>query len=178
MSKNLNITRVDLNKNGQSVSLVFGQTAVSKSGDDFNSDNKIKIHKEPSEDLTNAFIKLVPHLLWVTQLYGTKSVKEDFFDNYEFVGNDDMPEFKGVNVTGVIISGKDNDFVQLIGTKTTDKKEVVSISAPRVWLEDVSEKAYIHLGILAEQVNEVIKEAEAFYNGKFKPTQQQELQLT
>lgn len=173
----LKLSRVDLHPKGTSVTLTFGTLSVPKNGEPFDSDNKITVHKEPSEDLSNAFLSLVPHLLWIPQLYPTKvdNVDEDWFNNFVFVDNDDFPQFKGVNVTGIEISGKDNDFVQLVGTKTTDRLEVIAIKTPKIWLEDASEKAYFHSSILGDQIKEAMKEAELFYNGKFKPSNQQDL---
>lgn len=173
----LKLSKAELHKDGKSVTLTFGTLSVPKNGEPFDSDNKITIHKEPSEDLSNAFLSLVPHLLWIPQLHRTKAdgVDEYWFNDFVFVDNEDMPEFKGVNVTGIEISGKDNDFVQLIGTKTTDRLEIISIKTPKIWLDDASEKAYFHSEILGNQVKVAMKEAELFYNGKFKPSNQQDL---
>lgn len=173
----LKLTKAELHKSGQSVTLTFATLSVPKSGEPFDSDNKVVMHKEPSEDLSNAFLSLSPHLLWVTQLHPTKveNVNEEWFNNFVFVDNEDMPQFKGINVTGIEISGRDNDFVQLTGTKTTDRLEVISIKTPKIWLDDASEKAYVHSEILGNQIKEAMKEAELFYNGKFKESSQQDL---
>lgn len=173
MSKTMTITRIDLPSKGDKVNITFLQTGIN-AGEPVETDNKIVIHKKPHDDLANAFLAMVPHILWISQLSPIKSVDDTYFNNFGF---QDDEEFKGVNVTSIIISGKDLDFVQLIGTKTTDKLEVVSISCPKVWLDDESTKAYQYASTLREQKETLLSEAVAFYKGKYKPSDQGELEF-
>jgi hypothetical protein len=173
MQETVKINRIDLNKNGKSVTLTFGQTAVSKDGT-VDSDNKVTIHRAPHDDLANAFLRMVPHVLWITQLRPERLVSEDFFNDFGFTNDAD---FNGINVTGVAISGKDDDFVQILATKTTSRLEVIAINTPKIWLGDESTKAYSHLNILSKHVDEARKEANKFYKGKYKPELQETLPL-
>lgn len=175
MSDTLKIGRVDLAKDGKSVSIKFEQM-VSDGDLPFKKRGNDVFEKEPTEDLTNIFIKLIPHVLWIPQLYPTKAdVDKDWFDNFTFLDNPEFPEFAGINITAVVISGKDEEMVQLIGTKTNDRKEVMPLTPAKIWLDDASEKAYFHSSIVKATIEELKKEVEAFHKGKFVPAAQQSL---
>lgn len=172
MSK-LKIKRVELHKSGKKVILTFAQSVVGKGGEPVLKDVKETIYKEPNEDLVSAFVKLAPHFMFVQQIFPTVA-DESFVDDFLFT--DDV-RFKGVNVVSVELKGKDLDFVVIEGSKTNDKGETSKWKASQVWLGDESEKAYGLMSLLDSNVQEVMKEAEEFYNGKYKASNQVALEL-
>lgn len=168
----LKIKRVDLKKDGKSVFIEFEQSAASRAGEVVDTANKQLVYKAPHEDLTNRFLKMIPHLLYRCQLVQSLPTSEDWYDNYEFQQDD---RFKGILVTGVIISGADRDMIKLIGRKTTDDKQVVPLNAPLIWLDEVGDKAYPLMSIFRANYEALLKEAEAYYNGKYAAEAQVEL---
>lgn len=172
----LTIKKVELDPKGKKVKLTFEQLVVPKNGGDpFKKEVVETIHQEPDDSLVNAFLKLIPHAMFISQLIPTQMGEiESFIDNYQFT---DDARFKGVNVTAIELSGKDLDFVQVTVEKTNDRKETFSFKPAKLWMDDQTDKAYVHTSHFAEIKNEVFSEAEAFYKGKYKPSSQQELQL-
>lgn len=168
------IQRVDLLKDGKAVKLTFAQSLVGKGGSLVESDNVQTRHKEPHNDLVNYFTKLVPHLVYLCELSKIESTRPEWFEDYKFLDED---AFNGFNVTGVLLSGKDMDMVKLIGTKTTTKKQVISILSPVVWLDDTSENKYLLLDILKTCVTKLMNEADLYLGGKYAPEAQGELEL-
>ena len=168
----LKIKRVDLHTTGKYVKLEFEQSAASRGGEVVDSDNKVTIHKKPHDDLANAFIRMVPHLMFLTELASVKVTRPEYFDDFAFV---DEPEFKGVNVTGIVISGKDRDMIKLLGTKTTSKKQVIPLNAPVIWLEDNAENRYVLGDILRSNFSKLMDEAEKYHQGKYAVEEQEVL---
>ena len=109
MSSKLTINSIELKKNGQEVVLNYEQLMTAQGTEPFKDKNKKNRGKKPSEDLVNTFVKMVPHLMYATQLFKVGPTSDDFFE-FGFLVQE---EFKGINVTSVVVSGKDRDFVQL-----------------------------------------------------------------
>lgn len=171
MSSTVTINSVELKKNGQEVVLDYEQLMTAEGTSTFKDKNKKNRSKKPSEDLINAFVKMVPHLMYTTQLFKVGPTNDDFFE-FGFLAEE---QFKGINVTSVVVSGKDRDFVQLSGEKMTDKLEVVTFKSPKIWLDDVSEKSYPFMNKLSENLEDLMKEAEKYFHGKYEPEAQQAL---
>lgn len=173
----LKIQRVDLKKDGKGVTLKFEQSAVGRDGGGIvDSDNNITIHKKPHDDLANCFIKMVPHLMFLSELAKPEVLRPEWFDDFKFL---DDERFVGVNVTGIIVSGKDRDILRIIGTKTTSKKEAVSIIAPQVWMEEEGEAKYVLADVLRTTFSKLMDEVDKFYvKGKYAPEDQLELEMS
>lgn len=171
MSSKLTINSIELKKNGQEVVLNYEQLMTAQGTEPFKDKNKKNRGKKPSEDLINTFVKMVPHLMYATQLFKVGPTSDDFFE-FGFLVQE---EFKGINVTSVVVSGKERDFVQLSGEKVTDKLEVVIFKTPPIWLEDVSEKAYPFINKLKDNLDDLMSEAEKYFNGKYEAEAQQAL---
>lgn len=81
------IKRIDLDKGGKKVFIEFDQSAASVTGDIVDTSSKVTIKKSPHDELTNQFLKLTPHLLFLCELAKIKSTADSFFDDYEFTMN-------------------------------------------------------------------------------------------
>lgn len=171
MSSTLTINSIELKKNGQEVFLDYEQLMSAEGTPTFKDKNKKNRSKKPSDDLINAFVMMVPHLMYTTQLFKVGPTDDAFFE-FGFLTD---TQFLGINVTSVAISGKERDIIVLTGEKVTDKLEVVKFKSPPIWLEDVSEKAYPFLNRLSDNLESLLAEAEKYYHGKYEPEAQQAL---
>lgn len=171
----LKIKAVRLKPNGKAVSLEFEQSAAARGGSIVDSDNKIVVHKTPHSDLSFCFVKMVPHLMFLCELAKPQVLRPEWFEDFKFL---DEEEFAGVNVTGIVVSGKDRDIIKILGTKTTSKKEVIAFNSPNIWLGEDGESKYILQDVLKTNFSKLMDEAEKFHTqGKYAPEAQAEMEF-
>jgi hypothetical protein len=164
MAKTIN--RVDLLKDG-TVYVEFEATSVLDGGRQMKDGDK-KVRNVPAhDDLTNAFIKLIPHLMFGCHFYVPNHLNdEDWFEGHEYL---DDERYEGISVTGVTMVGKDRQGVKLIGRKTTPHGDVVSINSPILYFSAESPKPYILHKLLKQHVDNLLAEGDAYLKGKFAP---------
>ena len=124
-------------------------------------------------DFERAMDKLKPHLVIATGYaepldnLGNILTKDDF--NEFFADKDNVPiAFKGLDVTGIIIQGKNAvDGVQILGTKTTDNGDVIKIKTGSIALKREAEGYnYPLVEILDEQIDYLLSEADKYHARK------------
>lgn len=130
-------------------------------------------HKAPHTDLQNAFLAMIPHLMFGCQLAKPETFRQEYFDG-EFL---DDERFEGITVTGILMVGKDYDSIKLIGRKTTTNGDVVALNSPIISLVDESDRKYPVLDILRLQVADLLKEVALFQKGKYGAGTQVEMQM-
>lgn len=97
----------------------------------------------------------------------------------DFASEDD-PRFDGIEITGVIIQGKDaTDGVQLVGRKVMEDGGVIELKTPSIGLfNDGSDYYYPLADILSSQIETLLTEAEKFVTeGKTGATKQMEIEF-
>jgi len=123
-------------------------------------------------DFERAMDKLKPHLVIATGFAEPKDengniLQKSHFDDY-FADTDEAPfAFKGLDVTGIIIQGKNlSDGVQLLGTKTTDNGDVIPFKTGPIALKKSDEYNYPLMAILDVQIDILLSEAELYRTRK------------
>lgn len=176
------IEKVELKKDG-TIKVKYKQNEVPRSGDmEF---CKAKYLKESEQlahkDLTNAFARLTPHLLFSTELIGEDIAipshieDKEYFDKFHF---EDDPRFADVHVTAVQTYGKDSlDGVQLFGYKENSKGYQCKFKTDVIYLDRADPNHYQLLVILDSQIETLLHEVEEYINGKTVAKAQMELEL-
>lgn len=124
-------------------------------------------------DFTRAMDKLKPHLViapgFADPLDAVGNIyKKQDFDDF-FADSDEAPlVFKGLEVTGIIIQGKNTaDGVQICGFKINYNGDVVKFKTGPIALKRVQEGYnYPLLDILDEQIDKLLSEADKFKSRK------------
>lgn len=124
-------------------------------------------------DFERAMDKLKPHLLIACEYqkpqdYNGNYLQKNHFDDFFADSEDEEDRFGGLDMTGVIILGKNaSDGVILVGTKTTSYGEVIKIKTPSIALvKDPSGHNYPLLDILDTQIDTLLHEAEEYRSRK------------
>lgn len=144
------------------VKVIYKTTEGSKEGNTFD----VKYSKESNQflsvDLDNAFRRLIPHLMFASELIDD-SIKLDrdmdyptWFKEHHY---EDDNRFHNVVITEVEFIGTEAlDAVKLHGykaTSRTDKEFKVKIETPVINLDRVAENRYPLVAILDEQINDL-----------------------
>jgi len=121
-------------------------------------------------DFELAMDKMKPHLLIACELqkpcdYNGNFLQTLHFNDYFSDMDEEQDRFGGLELTGIIIQGKNtNDGVQLVGTKTTTFGEVIKLKTPSIALvKSIEGYNYPLLSILDVQVDTLLHEAEQYH---------------
>lgn len=124
-------------------------------------------------DFERAMDKMKPHLLIACEYqkpqdYNGNFLQKSHFDDYFADTDDEEDRFGGLDMTAVIILGKNaSDGVILCGTKTTSYGEVVKIKTPSISLvKSPDGYNYPLLAILDAQLDTLLHEAEEYRSRK------------
>lgn len=144
------------------IKVIYNTTEGSKEGNTFD----VKYSKESNQflsvDLDNAFKRLIPHLMFASELIDD-SIKLDRDMDYPLWFSDhhfqDDSRFDNVVITEVEFIGTEAlDAVKLRGykaTSRTDKEFKVKIETPVINLDRVAENRYPLVAILDDQINDL-----------------------
>lgn len=149
-------------KNKSFMQVNFNKKAVGLTGQPFSDNWSRKSDQLMSRDLDNAINRLIPHLLYASEL-ADDSINldgnmdyETWFKNFHY--NDDE-RFNNVVITGVQFFGTEAlDAVKLFGYKETErtaKPFKVKIETPVINLDRVAENSYPLVAILDDQINDL-----------------------
>lgn len=145
----------------------FNKTSVGMGGNQLKDAWSRKSNQLMSKDLNNCIERLIPHLMFASEL-ADRSLKLDKDMDYnrwfeEFLFTEDK-RFDGVVITSVQFIGKDTlDAVKLYGykeTEFTDKPFKVKIETPVISLVRTNENSYPLVAILDTQIDTLQHEIE------------------
>lgn len=133
------------------------------------------------KDFQAALDKIAPHILIRGEFTNImdrldRPIDMKWFSDFS---HEDDPRFDGIEITGVIIQGKDaTDGVQLVGRKVMEDGGVIELKTPSIGLfNDGSDYYYPLADILSSQIETLLTEAESFVNGKTGATKQMEIEF-
>lgn len=154
------IKRVDLLK-GDHVEILVSIQEVLKGGTIESRLTKDTVQMPAHKDLTDAFLRLVPHLMFSCRFAKPEVFSRDWFDEWDFL---DDPRFEGISVTGAMVVGKEvMDGVKLIGRNTHPNGDVVAFTSPVIWLDAVADNKYPLLSYLEDHITILFAEADQYY---------------
>lgn len=142
--------------------VTYNLVEVSKDRQTFDA-NYIKTSNQPmTRELSDAIKKLIPHLMYGSELVdSTMKLKDNldyeaFFNKFHF---QDDERFDGVEVTGVQFYGKESlDSIKIFGykeTQLTAKPFKVKIETPVINLDRMEENRYALCALLCDHVDDL-----------------------
>jgi len=156
--------KVKLDKSGQAV--VFGITQTSPLGSSDVLTSKapaLTMDKPPHKDLSDAFVDLIPHLLFSSELFPIMTTNKDWYESREFL---EEKIFTGITVHELQILNQEETKIKLIGSKTTTLGEVVPLQSVIIDMEADGPDKYLLITVLSEVVERVISEAGLYYSNQ------------
>lgn len=157
------IKRVDLHK-GDSISMVVKSDTALKGGVIESKEIAVKNRMPAHKHLIEAFIMMIPHLMFGCKLAKPSTFSEEWFADHIFLQDE---RFEGITVTGVVVVGNDEmEGVKIIGRKTHANGDVVSLITPIIYLEAEGEHKYPMLTYLSDHLNTLFSESDQYYNKK------------
>lgn len=168
--------KIEMTKDGQGMTFAFAQSAATKSGDVIDTDAKgFTVHKAPHEDFCNAFHSFIPHLLYSMGLQPVRETETGWYESLAFT---DDERFDNITVTGVVLVGKEENKIKIVGRVTNDNGDVSSLVSPIIDLEHNGSGGYVLQTILADAFKAFLHEADEYWSKqKYAPNPQQELEL-
>lgn len=157
------IKRVDLLKQDH-VEILVKSTEVLKGA--MGGTVEVKLTKDivsvpAHKDLVDAFVRMIPHLMFGCRLAKPEVFSKDWFEDWVFLND---PRFEGISVTGVVVVGKEQmDGVKIIGRITHPNGDVVNLITPIIWFDVNSEFKYALLSYLEDHVMMLFEEADKYY---------------
>lgn len=119
--------------------------------------------KPPHKDLSDAFVDLIPHLLFSSELFPIMTTNKDWYESREFL---EEKIFTGITVHELQILNQEETKIKLIGSKTTTLGEVVPLQSVIIDMEADGPDKYLLITVLSEVVERVISEAGLYYSNQ------------
>lgn len=153
--------KVKLDKSGQAV--VFGiiQTTPLNQADVVTSKAPaLTIDKPPHKDLSDAFVDLIPHLLFSSELFPILTTDKSWYEDRKFL---EEKIFTGITVHELQVLNQEETKIKLIGSKTTTLGEVVPLQSVIIDMEANGPEKYLLITVLSEVKERCISEAGLYY---------------
>ena len=124
--------------------------------------NKKTLNKEPHHNFYDAMQRMIPHAMFKTGFASPETDDREWFI-HEFL---DDERFEGIKCTGIVI-GKNEETVKIMFEKECPDGDgqVSNHVSPVISLLDVGELNYRFLQIIRDQLQDVIAEADSYFDG-------------
>lgn len=150
-------------KGEKKVAVDYSQTIVLPGGIVIPKDSKDTFRIGAHADLKRCMDKMTPHILFSLGLIEPQVFDPTWFADFKF---SDDPFHRNIEVTGVEISGKDQDTIQIIGFIANEQGQECEIKSAKISLLDKNPenegeaKKYVLLDIIRDNLKDLLSEVD------------------
>lgn len=164
----MQITKVTITKKKQQewMKVFYDKPEYSKDKQQFDTTWTKNSNQPMSRKLSNSLEKLIPHLLWATELTSREIILDENIDERKFFNEFEFHEeerFNGVVIERIDFIGTEQviESVKLYGyreTQLTEKAFKVKLETPVINLDRAAENHYALVVILDEQISDLMED--------------------